>query len=217
MDLDAVTMRPQPRTSFVAGCDWAQTTTDVTLFVALPADADVTVNGGSGGGGGGAAAAAAGGAGENGGGGGGGGNNGRAARRSSRSSAGSSMSVSASSTCSVLHLKMLLYQSAEWYPSQQRLFVDGVELADDDKTLAEAAVLPNSTLHVFIDTSRPEELPELDDAIGGGGAAGGKQRAPEDGFVGSALVSSSFGAPRSSTPAAADGADAAAGTSAEVK
>ena len=39
MDLDAVTMRPQPRTSFVAGCDWAQTTTDVTLFVALPADA----------------------------------------------------------------------------------------------------------------------------------------------------------------------------------
>ena len=39
MDLDAVTMRPQPRTSFVAGCDWAQTTEDVTLFVALPADA----------------------------------------------------------------------------------------------------------------------------------------------------------------------------------
>ena len=39
MDLDAVTMRPQPRASFVAGCDWAQTTEDVTLFVALPADA----------------------------------------------------------------------------------------------------------------------------------------------------------------------------------
>ena len=39
MDLDAVTMRPQPRTSFVAGCDWAQTTEEVTLFVARAADA----------------------------------------------------------------------------------------------------------------------------------------------------------------------------------
>ena len=39
LDLDAVTMAPQPRAPFRSSgrhiCDWAQTTDDVTLFIAL--------------------------------------------------------------------------------------------------------------------------------------------------------------------------------------
>ena len=172
----------------------------VRKLVVLPTEAVAATgggaeNGGAGSEGGAGAAAAADGGGS------GASSSGR--RRSSRASAGSNVSVVASSSSSVLNLKMRIYQATDWVPSQQRLFVEGAELADDAQTLHEAAVLPNSTVHVFVDTSRPSEMPDMDEVIGAAG--GGKQRVQEDGFVGSALVSSTFGAARSSsTPPAAD-------------
>jgi hypothetical protein len=67
-------------------------------------------------------------------------------------------------------------------------------------------VLPNSFIHVYIDTSRVAELPAIEEAFGS--ASGGKPRAPEDGFAGSALVSASLGTSRSA--AAAGESDASA-------
>ena len=56
----------------------------------------------------------------------------------------------------------------------------------------------------FVDTSRAAEMPEIEEAFGGDASGGGKARAPEDGFVGSALVSS-FGAPPKSAAPAGEG------------
>ena len=149
-----------------------------------------------------------GGAGGGGGGGGGatdsGGGGSRPARRSSRAGAGSNLTVTASSSANVLNLKLRIYQTTDWLPSQQRLFIDGCELLDDTQTLADAGVLPNSVVHVFVDTSRAAEMPEIEEAFGGDASGGGKARAPEDGFVGSALVSS-FGAPPKSAAPAGEG------------
>ena len=136
----------------------------------------------------------------------GGGDSGRPARRSSRASAGSKLSVRASSSINVLNLKLRIYQATEWSPSQQRLFIDGDELLNDEQTLSDAGVLPNSFIHVYIDTSRVAEMPAIEEAFGS--ASGGKPRAPEDGFAGSALVSASLGASRSA--AAAGESDASA-------
>jgi ubiquitin carboxyl-terminal hydrolase 48 len=136
----------------------------------------------------------------------GGGGSGRPARRSSRASAGSKMSVRACSSINVLNLKLRIYQATEWSPSQQRLFIDGDELLDDEQMLSDAGVLPNSFIHVYIDTSRVAELPAIEEAFGS--ASGGKPRAPEDGFAGSALVSSSLGASQSAAAACESDASA---------
>ena len=116
------------------------------------------------------------------------------------------MSVRACSSINVLNLKLRIYQATEWSPSQQRLFIDGDELLDDEQMLSDAGVLPNSFIHVYIDTSRVAELPAIEEAFGS--ASGGKPRAPEDGFAGSALVSSSLGASQSAAAACESDASA---------
>ena len=60
-------------------------------------------------------------------------------------------------------------------------------LNDDEQTLSDAGVLPNSTIHVYVDTSRKAELPANEMALGS--SIAGEPRELELGFGGTALVS----------------------------
>ena len=128
-----------------------------------------------------------------GGGGGGGGSvldgSGPSYRRSTRASAGSTIrSILASSSINVLNLKLRILEATEWSPTQQRLFIDGDELLNDEQSLSDAGVLPNSFIHVYIDTSRVAELPTIEGAFGDADKT--KTRPLEVGFANSALSSS---------------------------
>jgi hypothetical protein len=107
-------------------------------------------------------------------------------RRSTRASACSTIwSILASSSINVLKLKLLIFQETDWPPSQQRLFIDGDELLNDEQSLSDAGVLPNSFIHVYIDTSRVAELPTFEGAFGDADKT--KTGPLEDGFANSAL------------------------------
>ena len=73
----------------------------------------------------------------------------------------------------------------------QVLYFDGVELSDPDQTLADAGVVPAVTIQLFIDKSVEADLQGAFDAQERQTSGGGSKRATEDGFVGSALLSSS--------------------------
>ncbi|KOO27995.1 hypothetical protein Ctob_014550 [Chrysochromulina tobinii] len=75
-------------------------------------------------------------------------------------------SILASSSINVLNLKYRILEATEWSPTQQRLFIDGDELLNDEQSLSDAGVLPNSFIHVYIDTSRVAELPTIEGAFG---------------------------------------------------
>jgi len=112
-------------------------------------------------------------------------------RRSTRASAGSTIwSILASSSINVLNLKLRILQVTEWPQSQQRLFIDGEELLNDEQTLSAAGVLPNSTIHVFVDTSQEAELDAIEGAFGGGRE--GEQPGPKPGFANSMFFPSSL-------------------------
>ena len=117
-------------------------------------------------------------------------------RRSRRSGGGAAVTVRAASSITINNLKLLIFQASEDdVPSQQRLFFDGAELQDDDATLEDVGVVPHSRVQLFLDQGRPADTQAAWDAHSRQTAEErqGKPRKPEDGFVGSALLTSSFG------------------------
>ena len=113
-------------------------------------------------------------------------------RRSGRAGAGKKLSVLASSSTTVLNLKLLIYQAADEYvPSQQRLFYDGRELLDqDDAPLSEVGMVPSATVQLFHDKTLESDTQAAFDAHAQQTAKKEGRSNQEDGFLGSALISS---------------------------
>ena len=98
----------------------------------------------------------------------------------------------------MLSLKLLVYQQNDgMVPSQMRLYLDGNELTDGEATLADAGIVPNATVQLFIDKTLEADLQGAFDAHEQQ-TTKKRGRATEDGFVGSALISTPF------TPKAAE-------------
>ena len=152
---------------------------------------------------------------------------GNAARRSRRSGGGGALNIKASGMTTLNALKLLIWQksSDSWPPSQQFIFFNGFDLGvpkDDDtkkegvpedpegKTLSEFGIVPGDKLQLYIDTSieadTEEALAKLTSMTSE--EKGGKARKAEDGFAGSALMSSFSPLPAAATPKGeADGGD----------
>ena len=109
------------------------------------------------------------------------------------------MTVRASGFTTVNALKLLVYQATEpaVAPSQQVLYLEGVELGDADADLASLGVVPRATLQLFVDSSVEADVQAALDALSQqtSDERHGKPRRAEDGFAGSALLASSFAAP----------------------
>ena len=123
-------------------------------------------------------------------------------RRSRRSSGGAELSLKVSGGMSVNNLKLMIFHANEVAPSQQQLYFGGSELADNEATLADAGVVPKSKMLLWVDTSVAADAEAAMALLSQQSAEEktGKPRRAEDGFLGSALLSSSL-------PAAAAASD----------
>ena len=127
------------------------------------------------------------------------------------------MQVKVGSKTTVTALKLLIMQhqrsSAEQLPpSQQRLYVRGAPLDDDDATLGEIGIVARTPVHLWLDTSVPADIEEAYARLHSQTAEekNGRPRKAEGGFLGSALLASSFPKTTDDVDDAADAAGAEA-------
>ena len=93
-------------------------------------------------------------------------------------------------------------------PSQQRLFYDGRELLDEAALLSQVGVVPSATVQLFHDKTLESNTQAAFDAHAQQTAKKEGRSNQEDGFLGSALISS---VPRSRQEAGRGDADGAGG------
>ena len=115
-------------------------------------------------------------------------------RRSRRSSVGAELSLKVSGRMSVNNLKLMIFGANDCAPSQQRLFYANEELSDNERSLADAGVVPKAKLTLWVDTSVEADVGAAMELLNQQTAEEktGKPRKSEDGFLGSALLGSSF-------------------------
>lgn len=87
----------------------------------------------------------------------------------------------------LLQLKKEIFSRCQVLPSDQRLFLDDILLTDNDKTMAELKIVPNSSLKLEVDRPISDNIDMIEDD-----SSSRKTSAqPETGFKGSLLLSNS--------------------------